>query len=726
MSVNNQNKPVESRNEVLWRIYVVMFVMLLGCFVIILRIGTLQIIEGPQLREKANNLNIRKRPIKAARGNILADDGKSLLATSLPNYQLNWDLTVPNQDSFVFYLDSLSVLFTSFADSELTADEFKEKLIKGKAAKDKYFLLRKNVSQIELDKIQKFPIFNSRKKKMKSGLIVSEMEKRQYPFKMLANRTIGYSRVIDGMKNDKDTLRIGLEGYWNSTLSGEEGLMWMQQLSKDVWVPLNDIANVEPRAGNDLVTTINIDIQDVTERSLLETLEKYEAEHGCAIVMDVKTGQIKAMANIGFNEDRTQYWEDFNYAVGENIEPGSVFKLASMITLLEDGYVKLDDTVNLNMGKWKFYDAVMEDAYPHGIFFTTIGDVFEMSSNVGIAKMIHKFYNGSKEKQMYFVRKLSDMVLDKPTGIDVGGERPPFIKDPNRSDWSGITALWMSIGYELEMSPLQMLTFYNAVANDGQMMKPYIVKEVSSYGDIIDKFDPRIVKKRIASKKTLETATELLTRVVESEKGTGHSIYTPQYKIAGKTGTAIINWQNFQKGKESKKYRASFAGFFPADNPVYSCIVVVTNPKWGNFGGIVAAPVFRKIADYCYASSIESHSAINNSKFVYTDGTLPKLQVGNKSDLKKLLDYLKMPYSDISKSDWSVGFVENDSITLLSRSVQDDVVPNVVGMGLKDALYLLENRRLKVKVVGVGKVKSQSVKAGKSIKTVQTITLVLG
>jgi cell division protein FtsI (penicillin-binding protein 3) len=180
-----------------------MFVMLLGCFVIILRIGTLQIIEGPQLREKANNLNIRKRPIKAARGNILADDGKSLLATSLPNYQLNWDLTVPNQDSFVFYLDSLSVLFTSFADSELTADEFKEKLIKGKAAKDKYFLLRKNVSQIELDKIQKFPIFNSRKKKMKSGLIVSEMEKRQYPFKMLANRTIGYSRVIDGMKNDK-------------------------------------------------------------------------------------------------------------------------------------------------------------------------------------------------------------------------------------------------------------------------------------------------------------------------------------------------------------------------------------------------------------------------------------------------------------------------------------------------------------------------------------------
>jgi cell division protein FtsI (penicillin-binding protein 3) len=242
----------------------------------------------------------------------------------------------------------------------------------------------------------------------------------------------------------------------------------------------------------------------------------------------------------------------------------------------------------------------------------------------------------------------------------------------------------------------------------------------------VEKFDPVTVKKRIASKKTLDTARELLTRVVSSTHGTAHNIYTPQYKIAGKTGTAIINWKDYQLGKESKQYRASFAGFFPADNPVYSCIVVVTNPKWGNFGGIVAAPVFRKIADYCYASSIESHSSINKEKFVYTDGTLPKLQVGNKNDLKTLLDHLNMPYADDSKSDWSVGFVENDSITLLGRSVQDDIVPNVVGMGLKDALYLLENRRLKVKVVGVGKVKSQSVKAGKSIKAVQNITLVLG
>ncbi len=717
-------KPAESKNEILWRIYVVMFIMLLGCFVVVLRIGTLQIIEGPKLREQADSMHIRKRPVKAARGNILADDGKSLLATSLPYYQLNWDLSMVNDDSFAYYLDTLSNLMATYVDDELTPGAFRDKLIRAKDAKDKYFLIRRNVSYIELQRIKTFPIFNSGKKS-KSGLIVTEMSRRQYPFKMLAHRTIGYNRVVDGDDASKDTLQVGLEGYWNDKLSGEEGLMWMQQLSKDVWVPVNDIAKVEPRAGKDIVTTINIDIQDVTEKALLEALQAHEADHGCAIVMDVKTGQIKAIANIGFNEDRTQYWEDFNYAVGENVEPGSTFKLASMIALLEDGHVKLDDTVNLNKGRWQFYDAVMEDASPHGIYYTTLEHVFEMSSNVGISKTIHKYYNGSKDKQTHFVRRLSDMVLDKPTGIEIGGERAPFIKTPDRSDWSGISVPWMSIGYELELSALQMLTFYNAVANGGIMMKPQIVKEIRSYGDLLEKIDPKVVKKRIASKKTLETVTHLLTRVVESNYGTAHNIYTPQYRIAGKTGTAVINWREYQAGSESKKYRASFAGFFPAEKPVYSCIVVITNPKNG-FGGTVAAPVFRKIADFCYASSVETHPPINNEKYIYTDATLPKLQVGQKEDLKYLLEYLKMPFKDVSKTAWAVGFVENDSLTLLTRSIQDDVVPNVVGMGLRDALYLLENRRLRVKVVGVGKVKSQSVKPGRSIKSVQTITLVLG
>jgi cell division protein FtsI (penicillin-binding protein 3) len=720
-----KTKLIETKGEVLWRIFIVMILMLLGSFAVIFRIWGLQNIEGAKLRKEAEEMHITLRPVKAARGNILADDAKSLMATSLPYYQLNWDLTVVEKDSFLKYLDTISIGLTKIMEDEYTVSAFRDKLIRAKEAKDKYFLIKRNVSYPELEKIQKLPLFNS-KKKMKSGLIVTEAAKRQYPFKMLAHRTIGYNRVVDNNKKSKDTLQVGLEGYWNDILAGEEGKMWMQQLSKDVWVPVDDITKVEPRAGQDIVTTLNVNIQDVTEKALLDAITNFDADHGCAIVMDVKTGQIKAIANIGFNEERTQFWEDFNYAVGENIEPGSTFKLASMIALLEDGYVKLTDTVNLNKGKWKFYDATLEDSSPHGLYQTTLERIFEMSSNVGIARTVHKYYNGSIEKQERFIKRLNDLVLNKPTGIEIGGERVPYIKSPSKTGWSGITAPWMSIGYELELSPLQILNLYNAVGNGGQMMKPQIVKEIRSYGVIEKTFEPTIIKKKICSKKTLETVTHLLTRVVDSEYGTAHNIKTSQYKIAGKTGTAIMNWNKYQGGRESKKYRASFAGFFPADNPVYSCIVVVTNPRRGYFGGIVAAPVFRKIADYCYASSIESHKPINNAKIVYTDATLPKLQVGYKNDLKFLMEYLKMPFKDESKTIWSIGFVENDSLTLLTRNVAKDIVPNVVGMGLRDAVYILENRKLKVKTVGVGKVKSQSIKPGKSIKSVQTITLLLG
>ncbi len=491
-------------------------------------------------------------------------------------------------------------------------------------------------------------------------------------------------------------------------------------------MPVNDISKIEPRAGKDIVTTINVDIQDVTERALLKTLQENEADHGCAIVMEVATGEIKAIANIGFNEDRTQYWEDYNYAVGERVEPGSTFKLAAIMALMEDGYVKLDDTVNLNNGKWKFYDEDMEDAAYHGMYLTTIEKAFEMSSNVGIAKLTNKFYNGTIDQQKAFINRLDEFVLTKPTSVEIDGERDPFIKDPNHEDWSGISVPWMSIGYELELSPLQLLTFYNAVANQGQMMKPQIVKEIRAYGDLVEAFEPTVVKRRIASPETLKMATHLLTRVVAGKRGTAHSIHTTQYQIAGKTGTSIMNYKAHKERKEPKRYRASFAGFFPAEKPVYSCIVVVTNPRKGLYGGRVAAPVFREIADYCYAVATNTHERTNNGDVVYTDATLPRLQVGEKQDLKYLMDYLNMPYVDQSTTNWAAGLVENDSLTLLTRNIQEDVVPNVVGMGLKDALYLLENRRLRVRVVGVGKVKSQSVKPGRSIRSVQTITLVLG
>ena len=384
----SKTKLTENKGEVLWRIFIVMILMLLGSFAVVFRIWGLQNIEGAKLRKEAEEMHITLRPVKAARGNILADDAKSLMATSLPFYQLNWDLTIVERDSFLKYLDTISNGLSIIMEDEYTVSTLRDKLIRAMEAKDKYFLIKRNVSYTELEKIKKLPLFNT-KKKMKSGLIITEASKRQYPFKMLAHRTIGYNRVVENNKKNKDTLQVGLEGYWNDVLAGEEGKMWMQQLSKDVWVPVEDITKVEPRAGKDIVTSININIQDVTEKALLDAITSFDADHGCAIVMEVKTGQIKAIANIGFNEERTQYWEDFNYAVGENIEPGSTFKLASMISLLEDGYVKLTDTVNLNKGKWKFYDATLEDSSPHGLYQTTLERIFEMSSNVGIARTVH-------------------------------------------------------------------------------------------------------------------------------------------------------------------------------------------------------------------------------------------------------------------------------------------------------------------------------------------------
>ncbi|WBM75251.1 penicillin-binding protein [Saprospira grandis] len=711
------------KQDVLWRIYLTFALMGFIGILIMGRIASIQYFEGSQLREKAEQEHIALKDVKAPRGNILADDG-SLLATSLPYFKVHWDTKVVPRDTFDKYVDTLATCLATYVYTDKTPGLCRQELINARDSSRRYHPILPNVSYILLQKIKEFPIF-SMGDRLKSGLIVEQMAKRQYPFKMLAHRTIGYSRVVQ-TANGPDTLSVGLERSFDDVLAGEQGKQYMQRLSKDLWVPVDDISKIEPRAGQDIVTTIDVNIQDVTERALLESLQQYEGEHGCAIVMDVKTGAIKAIANIGFNKERTEFWENYNYAVGERTEPGSTFKLASIMALMEDGYVKPTDTVNLNEGRWQFYDETMEDASYHGLRLTTVGKAFEISSNVGIAKLTHKYYNKSKEGQSQFIQRLSDMVLTQSTNVDIDGEREPYIKDPNNSDWSGITIPWMSIGYESELTPLQMLTFYSAVANGGQMMKPQIVTEIRSYGSVVKKIPPKVVKRRIASEATIQAATDMLKRVVASPKGTAHSIYTPRYDIAGKTGTAIMNYKAHKQKGEAKRYRGSFAGFFPADNPAYACVVVITNPRTGFYGGRVAAPVFRKIADYCYSLSLGSHKALNADEAVYTDATLPRLPVGQKEDLNYIMKELNLPFADSSATPWAVGMIRNDSINLRSRNVQKDVVPNVVGMGLKDALFLLENNRLRVRVLGVGKVKSQSVPAGRSIQSVQTITLVLG
>jgi len=733
-SNKDTKKPIDVKNAILWRIYVVMLLTILAALVVILKIGKVQYIDGAKLRAKADSIYIALRPVEAPRGNILAENG-GLLATSLPYFKLHFDTRVVPQDTFNKYVDTLASCLARYVDNTYTIGAYRERLKRARDNRQLYFPIRNNVSYLELERIKKFPLFNKGGKN-KSGLIIEKMSKRQYPFKMLAHRTIGYIRSHEVLNSDgtvkKDengdpvirTRRVGLEDAFDEVLSGEQTKKPMKCIGRNIWVPLTDMSEIEPKAGKDIVTTLDINIQDVAENALLRTLQVNEADHGCAIVMEVATGEIKAIANIGFSKDRTSYWETQNYAIGEASEPGSTFKLATMMALFEHGYVKPNDTIDLNLGKATFYEETMEDASYHGLRKTSVKKAFELSSNVGIARLANKYYNKDKENQQKFIDYIRNLRFEE-SKLGFTGEGSSFIKDPDHSEWSGITVPWMSIGYESYLTPLQTLNLYNTIANGGQMMKPHLVKEIRSFGKTEQRFRPEIINRNLIDDQTVVYAKTLLENVVAGKNGTAKNIRPDHYTIAGKTGTAITNYRAHKDRGVPKKYRASFAGYFPADKPVYSCIVVVTNPRKGYYGGRVAAPVFKEIADKCYAKIVDVHHAINDSARVYVSSKMPDLQVGYKEDFKLLLDELDMPYADESGTRWAVSRINNDTLELLTRNIQDKTVPNVVGMGLRDALFLLENLNLRVKVKGAGKVKSQIPKPGRSINEVHSVEIVL-
>ncbi len=782
----NENKSF-LKDVVLWRIYITMLLVFLGALIVLLRIFVLQYSQGAVLRDMANSIYIEKRPVEAQRGNIVTEDG-SLLATSLPYYDVHWDLSKVNDSLFNADVDTLSICLATYIDGELTIGAYRDRLLRAKQDKNRYFLIRRNVTQLELDRIVNFPYFSryiqdkkgsygqndtivldnetaeeyllrmnvadslvvnaqmlnangdrvlvlkkqkgairSLDKKIldklryNTGLIVERKSKRQYPFKVLANRTIGYIR------RDSIKTKVGLEAYFNNILAGEDTAIVMQHIGNNMWIPLDDIAQIEPRSGKDIVTTIDINIQEAAHNALLRGLRLHEAEAGCAIVMDVATGDIKAMANLGRMEDGS-YWESYNYAVLYRTYPGSTFKIATMMSLYEDEYIHLDDEVDLNYGKAEFFDEQLEDASAHGLKMASIEKAFEVSSNVAMAKLTHKYYNQNLQGQKKFRAHISKFGLDKVTGVTLENEEQamPLLAEPSTPNWSGITVPWLSVGYEILMTPLQLATFYNAIANNGKMMRPRLVKEVRYFGTSEKIYPPEVLDRKIASDKTLEFARYLLTRPIEGSAGTAKTIKSDEYRIAGKTGTAVMNHKEFKSGREAKKYHASFAGFFPVENPAYTVLVSVYNPKTGFYGGVVAAPIFKEIAEQCYHKNVVSHPHINAEKPIYNGKKLPDLQVGYKADIKSVLAYLNVPYIEEANTAWTVARVQGDSLFLLMRNMQENVVPNVVGMGLRDALYLLESAGIKVRVVGVGKVKSQSVKAGLNISAAKEITLVLG
>jgi cell division protein FtsI (penicillin-binding protein 3) len=703
----------ELRKDILWRMALLYILMIGFAVVIIGRILFIQVIEGKQWKSKANELTKKDIIIEPMRGEIYSGDGR-VLASSVPFYEVRFDTKAEGvkKEYFKANVDSLSICLANlFGDK--TAAEYKSMLKLAWQTGSRYELIKRKVNYSDLKKMKEFPIF--RLGRNKGGFITIQTSRRAKPFGMLASRTIGYVT--------KERVVVGIEGAFDQYLRGKQGVELMQKLAGNIWMPVNNGNEVEPQDGYDVFSTIDINLQDVAQNALLKQLVANNAHHGCVVLMEVETGDIKAIANLEKSPDESEgYVENYNYAIGESSEPGSTFKLISMLAALEEGFIDLDDTINTGNGITTYYGSKMKDSHEGGYGKISAKDVFAVSSNVGVSKIISNYF--SKEPHR-FIDRIYKLKLNEKLGLDIKGEGTPYVKDPSDSTWSGISLPWISVGYEIRLTPLQILTVYNAVANNGRMVKPKLVKSLKFRGEIIKDYPAEIIVPSICSNETLKKLKIMLECVVEN--GTAKSLRSPLYKIAGKTGTAQV-----AKGKSGYKdlsYKASFVGYFPADNPKYSCIVVINDPDFKTtgayYGGAVAGPVFKEISDKVYATSIDIHKPINISSILA--GNFPLAKNGNKQDVENIYKTLGIAARTTAiTSDWVMVTGNEKGIILKNTSIKPNQVPNVIGMGLRDALFLLENCGLQVKPIGKGTIKSQSIPAGTKSTNGQTIFIQLG
>jgi cell division protein FtsI (penicillin-binding protein 3) len=697
------------KKDILFRVGFVYFSFLLLGLVIIGRIIFIQFVQGNKYREKAKAISLKDVPIEPDRGDILTYDGR-LLATSIPNYEIHMDMRAKGLSSENFHnnLDSLSLCLSKlFGDKPKSM--YKQELNQAYKEGKRYYLLKRRANFDQLKELKKFPLF--RLGQNKSGMVADQEDIRFQPHLGLASRTIGY------LTKSEEGNEVGIEGSFDSYLRGVKGMRLMQRLSGDVWMPVSSDNEVDPKEGYDVVSTLDVNLQDLAESALRKQLETHDADHGCVILMEVKTGKIRAITNLERDENG-HYRELYNYAIGEATEPGSTFKLASLMVALEDGYIQLNDTVDTGDGTVTYYGKTIRDHENHGLGKITVLQAFEYSSNVGVAKIIKKYYTG-RERQ--FVDRLYAMKLNKMLNLEIKGEARPEIKYPGDKLWSGISLPQMAYGYEVKLAPIHILTFYNAVANGGKMIKPRFIEAIKFHGKTIKDFGTQVIESSICSSSTLSKVKIMLEGVVEH--GTAMNLKNSIYKIAGKTGTAqLANRNQGYRGKNGISYQASFVGYYPADNPLYSCIVVVNAPSTGvYYGNVVAGSVFKEIADRVYANNMDLQPTLkSDGKFV----DLPSSKTGLKKELDYVLDELDIKVKDDNiKSDWVSTTKSKDQIELNNRYIIKNLVPNVVEMGLRDALFLLENAGLHVIVKGKGKVTSQSIPPGTRVKPGETILL---
>lgn len=653
------------KKQILHRAYLIAGFLFLFAVAIVYKLVEIQFIDGDKYVELAEQSTIKNFEIAANRGNVYTADG-SLLATSVSKFDIRMDPVSVNETDFEHGIKDLSKDLSKMLGK--SPGYYENYIRKGRANKNRYLFITRNLSYNEYQRIKKFPIFKLGP--YKGGLITEQRTVREHPIGKIAERAVGY---------DDYRGRVGIEGSFYEFLRGKNGKRLKQKIAKGQWKPISDSNEIDPVDGRDIITTIDLNIQDIAHHALLEQLEKFEADHGTVVVMETKTGEVKAISNLGRTSEGT-YYEDRNYAVYESHEPGSTFKLMGMVVALEDKVIDTGYMVDTEKGEITFYRRKVKDSNHKGYGVISASRVFEVSSNVGIVKIIDKFYKDQPEK---FVQGLKDLNVGLKIGLPIKGEGNPIIPHPTDQSWNGLSLPWMAYGYGVSLTPLQTLTFYNAIANDGEMVKPKFVREIRSQNNAVSSYDKQVINPKICSQETIDKVKVMMENVVK--RGTAENIYDPNFSMAGKTGTCQTDY--WKDG--GPKYISSFVGYFPAENPQYSCIVVIHKPnkKIGYYGNIVAGPVFKKIAHKIYAETpIQSELT---------------LQDANETVNKSFENYYKT----------------------VNKSIK--TVPNVTRMAGMDAIPILENLGFKVRVVGTGVVQSQSVKAGEKVEKGKVIQLKL-
>lgn len=696
------------KKSILFRVSTVYLLMVTFALVILGKMFVLQLIEKERWEEAEVN-SISYKTIEPNRGNIYSSDGR-LLAVSVPYYEVRMDMKSDafSRATFDKYVDSLSMrLAAFFRDYHWTV--YKQNLVRARESGNRYYLVKRNVTFDQLQELKKFPIF--RLGRYAGGTIFVQQNRRIRPHEMLAARTIGYI-----MEGDQGSV-VGIEGAYDPELSGVEGYRLMQKIPGGNWMPISDKNEIDPRDGYDVITTLDIDLQDVAESALYTQLARHEADHGSVIVMEVSTGKVKAIANLGRTKNGT-YTEDYNYAIGESTEPGSTFKLASAMALLEDGLAEPGDIVDVGKGVIIYNDLRLEDSGEEGLGKITFQEAFEYSSNVGISKLVNENY---RNKPSDYIDRIYRLGLNRKLGIEIKGEGIPDIKYTDSPFWSQVSLPMMSIGYEVRLTPLQVLTLYNAVANNGEMIKPRFVEEIRYHGKVIHRFETTVLNHKICSDETLEKIKPMLEGVVE--RGTARNLKNSYFPIAGKTGTAQIADEKY--GYAKGRYQASFAGYFPSDAPAYSCIVVVSSPsKSVYYGNLVAGPIFREIADKIYVQDLNMQKVENLAQI--KNVSPPYSKSGYKTELESALRFLEIPFeSGDNESDWVRTISTDKGIRLRRSDVSTLYVPDVKDMSAKDAIFLLENLGLRVTVEGRGTVRSQDPLQGTVLQKGDHVTLLM-